>query len=280
MLKIKFQLSVIAKLLLGVLEKVPQVVVDKQGAFQNAHDLKYRSVQLEVVLNECDEIVRDNGNVDLYPHNILGITPEPLDTQMQLDPFEEQLHLPTIAVKQHDILGLKIEVVGVVKQGASKVGDIKYNTPEFGRIVVAIPFACKSNSFVGKHTISSIKKPLPEQHLIGWMSFLPCDKKCVGLVNNKKSRKVEVASDENIAGKWFIDNSVHELGVMSIRKSPSLCFVEMSLDYSSELPLWQKTRDLCENVRPHKRLCTDFGSVAKMQISNPGQWVSYLTYCA
>ena len=414
MLKIKFQLSVVAKLLLWALEKVPKVVVDKQGASQDAHDLEHRPVQLEVVFNECDETVRDNGDVDLYPHSILGVTPEPLDAQMLLDPFEKQFHLPTIAVKQRDIFGLEIEVVGVVNEGASKVGDIEYDTPEFGRIVVAIPFACKSNSLVGKHTVSSIKKPLPEQHLIGWMSFLPCDEKRVGLVNGKKPRKVEVAPVENITGKWLIDNAVHELGVVNIgvcnavenrdfgddvnlgmnldaglsatevrpkekrhakvdgggvnseetpvqfelfgdafllckrhhieskflkdkrvaehvrvgksapadrrlakteivasfsmgsdyigefpetvatyqlsehehqqmvpiRKSPSLCLVEMSLDYSSELPLRQKTRDLCENILPHKRLCTDFGSVAKMQISNPGQGVSCLTYCA
>ena len=64
-------------------------------------------------------------------------------------------------VKHRDFLGLEIEVVGVVNEGASKVEDIEYDTPEFGRIVVAVPFACKSNSLVGKHTVSSIENPLP-----------------------------------------------------------------------------------------------------------------------
>ena len=391
-----------------------QVVFDQQGAAEYAQYLSHGSAQMEVVLDDCNETVRDDGDVNLYSDSILGVTPERLDLKVLFDPLEKEFHLPTVAVKQRDILGLEIEVVGVVNEGASKIGDIEYDTPEFGRIVVAIPFACKSNSLVGKHTVSSIKKPLPEQHLIGGMSFLSCDEKRVGLVNGKKSRKVEVAPVENITGKWLVDNAVHELGVMNIgvcnavenrdfgddvdlgmnldaglsatkvrpkekrhakvdgggvnseetpvqfelfgdafllckrhhieskflkdkrvsehvrvgksapadrrlakteivasfsmgsdyigefpetaatyqlskhehqqmvpiRKSPSLCFVEMSLDYSSELPLRQKTRDLCENVLSHKRLCTDFGSVAKMQISNPGQGVSCLTYCA
>ena len=54
MLKRKFQLTVVADFLPGVLKKLPQVVVDKQGAAQNAYDLDHGSVQMQVVLDDGD----------------------------------------------------------------------------------------------------------------------------------------------------------------------------------------------------------------------------------
>jgi len=83
MLKRKFQLAVVADFLPGVLEKLPQVVVDKRGAAQNAYD----PVQMQVVLDDGDEAVRDNGNTDLFSYGILGVTPKPFAAQMLLDSF-------------------------------------------------------------------------------------------------------------------------------------------------------------------------------------------------
>jgi hypothetical protein len=51
-------------------------------------------------------------------------------------------------------------------------------------------------------------------------------------------------------------------------------------NYSSELPLRQKTHDLCEDILPYMHPRTDFGSAAKMQISKPGQVVCDLSICA
>ena len=78
MLKRNFQLAVIEYLLPRTLEKLPQVVIDEQGAAQDAHDLEHGSVQLEVMLDNCNNAVRDDCDVDLYPHSILGVAPKPL----------------------------------------------------------------------------------------------------------------------------------------------------------------------------------------------------------
>ena len=414
MLKIEFQLAIVTNFLFGMFEEFPQIVIDKQRAAQDAHDFEYGSVQLEIVLDNGNETVCDDGDVDLYPHGVFGIAPKTFDTQMLLDPFEEQLHLPAVAVKQSDVLGFEVEVVGVVNERASEVSDIEHNAPEFRGVVVSVSFAGESDSLVGKHTVCPIKKFLSKKHLVGGMPFLSYDEKRVGLVNGEKSRKIEIAPVEHIAGKRLIYNAIHELGVMDIgvcdavenrnlgddinlgvnldtglsaaevrpkekrhakvdgcgvdsketpmqfkvlgdapllrkrdhvvgeflehkrvtehirvgksapadrrfakpekvasfsmcsdyigefpetstpyqlpehehqqvipvREVPLLCLGEMFFDYPSELPLRQKICDLCENILPHKRLCTDFGSAAKMQISNPGQGISYLTYCA
>ena len=87
--KIDFQLSVIHVLFLSVLEKFAHVVFDQKGTSKDAHDLEDGSVQLEVVLDDGNETVRDDGDVDLYAHSILGLAPEPFDAEMLFDPFED-----------------------------------------------------------------------------------------------------------------------------------------------------------------------------------------------
>ena len=89
MLKRRFQLAVVADFLPGVLEKLPQVIIDKQGAAQNAYDLNHGSVQIQVVLDDGDKAIRNNGNMDLYSYGILGFAPEPFNTQTFLDTFEK-----------------------------------------------------------------------------------------------------------------------------------------------------------------------------------------------
>ena len=414
MLKRNFQLAVVEYLLLRTLEKLPQVVIDEQGAAQDAHDLEHGSVQMQVVLDDGDEAIRDNGNMDLYSYGILGVAPEPFDTQMLLDPFEEQLHLPAVAVKQPGILGLEIEVVGVVNKRPTEVSDVENDAPELCRVVVSVPFACESDGLVQQHAISPVKEFLSEQHFVGWFPFLSCDEERASLVDSEKPCKVEITLVEDITGKRFVCDTVHELGVVDIGvrdavenrnlrddvnlcvnfdaglcaakvcpmekrhaevngggingektsvqfkfikntlflcdrdhvkskllkntmvtkhvrigkrapadrrfaeteikasfsmcsdyigefpetstayqlsehehqqvvpvgERPSLSLVEMSHDYSSELPLRQKTHDLCENVLPHMHPRTDFGSAAKMQISKPGQGIYDLSNCA
>ena len=414
MLKRKFQLAVVADFLPGVLEKLPQVVVDKQGAAQNAYDLDHGSVQMQVVLDDGDEAIRDNGNVDLYSHGVFGVSPEPFDAQMLLDPFEKQLHLPAVTVKQCDILGLEIEVVGVINERSLEVSGVENNASERCRVVVEVPFSCEPDCLVEKHPVSPVKKFLPIQHFVFRLPLLSYDKERAGLVDCEKPCKVEITLVEHIAGKRFVCDTVHELGVVDIgvrdavenrnlrndvnlcvnfdaglcaakarpkekrhaevngggingketpmklelfgdapllckrdhitseflentrvtehirlgkrvpadrrfsktemiatfsmrddyigefpeaaaacqlaehehkqvipvSETPSLCLVEMPQDYSPELSLWQKTHNLCEDILPYMHFCADFGSVAKMQISNPGQGVCCLSTCA
>ena len=43
-------------------------ILDQQGIAKDAHDLNNRSVQFEVVFNNSDKTVRDNGDMYLYPN--------------------------------------------------------------------------------------------------------------------------------------------------------------------------------------------------------------------
>ena len=107
-------MSTIDHITLPLSEKFQDIILDQQGATQYAHNFEDRSAQLEVVLNNSNKTVGDNGDVNLYTHGILAVTPETLDTEMLLDPLEKKLNLPSITIKQCDVFCGKVEVVGVV----------------------------------------------------------------------------------------------------------------------------------------------------------------------
>ena len=123
-------MSTIVHIVLPLSEKFQEVILNQQGAAQYAHNFEDRSAQLEVVLNNGNKTVGDNGDVNLYTHGILAVTPETLDTEMLLDPLEKKLNLPSITIKQCDVFCGKVEVVGVVHKGTSKVFGIIDNPPD------------------------------------------------------------------------------------------------------------------------------------------------------
>lgn len=93
-------MSVISSIISSFSEEFRQVVFDQQGASEYAQYLGHRPAKLVVVLDDCDEAVCDDGDVNLYPDSILGITPERFELEMLVEPFEEKFHLAAIAVKQ------------------------------------------------------------------------------------------------------------------------------------------------------------------------------------
>jgi len=64
-------------------------ILDQQGVAKYPHDLHDRPVQFEVVFNNGNEAVCDDGDMYLYSNSILRFSPEGFDTQMLLNPFEE-----------------------------------------------------------------------------------------------------------------------------------------------------------------------------------------------
>ena len=88
--KFNFKLPVIGFILvLRRGEKLHDVILGEQGTAQDAHDLHDGTSKLEVVLNDSDETVGDDGNMDLNTYRIVAFSPERLDLEVLLDPFEE-----------------------------------------------------------------------------------------------------------------------------------------------------------------------------------------------
>lgn len=71
------------------------VVFCDQRTAECAHDLIYVAVKSHFLLNDGHQAIGTDSCVNLDAHCVVGDAPERLDFEMLLNPFEEELHLPT-----------------------------------------------------------------------------------------------------------------------------------------------------------------------------------------
>ena len=206
-------MSRIAHIILSPFEKFWDAVLDQQGTAKDAHNLEDRPVQFEVVLNDGDSAIGDDGDVNLYPHGILAVAPETFDAQMLLNPFKEQLDLPAVTVQQGNVLCRKVEVVGVVHERTSEVCGVKDNPAQFCRVVGSVTLPCESDSLVEEHAILPVKRIFSVNDLKFRAPLLPNDEECTTEMYSEEPCEVEVATVEDIAGIGFVHNPVHNLAV-------------------------------------------------------------------
>ena len=107
---IKFEVKIelpIIRILSLLFERPEQVLDAVRGEYRlakDAHNFNDWPSNHEIMLDDGNEAVCDDGNVYLYAHCILGPTPKAFDLKMLLDPLEKQLHLPSVLVEQGDVL--------------------------------------------------------------------------------------------------------------------------------------------------------------------------------
>lgn len=217
-LELKMQLSINVFLFLHDVgfEKFVDVILGEQGTAQDSHDLHDWTSKLEVVLNDSDETVCDDGNMNLNMHRIIAFSPERFDPEVLLDPFEEQLDLPPILVKESNVLGGKIEVVRIVSERAVKVWSIVDDTPDFSRILLLVLFLREDNCLVAQDVVRSVKEVFAINNLIVRTFFLTNDKEGSGYGNLVKSGEVKVASVKDIACQRLVREPVHGVDIMHV----------------------------------------------------------------
>ena len=215
--KFNFELATIRFLLiLRRGEELHNAVFGKQGTAQNSHDLHDWTSKLEVVLNDTDETVCDDGNVNLNAHGIVALTPERLDLEVLLDPFEKEFDLPPVFIKESDILGCKIEVVRVISERAVQVRSIVDDTPDFTWIFLLVLLLREDNCLVAQDVVRSVKDVFAINNLIVRTFFLTNDKEGSGYGNLVKSGEVKVASVKDIACQRLVCEPVHGVDVMHV----------------------------------------------------------------
>jgi len=191
-------------------------IFDQKGIAKDTHYLNNRSAQFEVVFNNGDQTVRDDGDMYLYPDCILRFSPKRFDTEVLLDPFEKQFDLPSVAVKQGNFTCFEIKVVCVVGEGSSKVRGIENDAPERNPIVSTVSLASEPNRLVPQDIVVSFKQVFTFRDFIIRMELLPNDEESSSLLNCIESGEIKVPSVKYIASVPFIYKPVHRLGVMHI----------------------------------------------------------------
>lgn len=198
------------------LEQLLYAVFDQQGTAQYPHDLENGSAEAEVVLDNGDEAICDDGHMNLYPDSVLGLAPEGLDSEMLLDPLEKEFHLPAVAVKQGDVLGGKIEVVCVVDERPSEVWCVVDDTPEVGRVVSLVPPAGEADGLVEQDIVLPVDRLVPSDNLEVGVSLLADDEERPDSMYGEEPRKVKVSAVEDIAGVGLVCEPIHRLVVADI----------------------------------------------------------------
>ena len=107
-------------------------------------------VEMQTFLRNGDQQVGRYGNPDLRFDGVLAGAKEHFDSQVLLDPFEEQLHLPALAVQVGNQLRLQGKVVGQKHQPFS--ADIRdYDPTHCCGVILARLMSCQNTSLIAQH---------------------------------------------------------------------------------------------------------------------------------
>ena len=216
--EVEIQLAVIiwAVISLARQEEFTDIVRSESRLAKYAHDLKHGSAHLEVVLDDGNEAVGDDGDVYLYAYCVFRLSPEPLDLEVLLDPLEEKLHLPSVFIKKGNVLRTEIEVVRVVDETAVQLFCVVDNPSESTRVLLFVFFLCEADALVFEHIVCAVKHVFAIDNLICWLSLLPEYEESAECVNRIETGQVEISSVKHIAGQRFVSEPVHCVDIVDL----------------------------------------------------------------
>lgn len=256
--EVKTELSVIRIFCLQLerLEQVTDAVRGECRLAKNAHDFDNRPANLEVVFDDSNEAVGDDSNVYLDTHCILGLSPKSFDLKMLLDPFEKQLHLPPILVKQGDVLGTEEKIVRVIDEAAVQLRSIIDDSPDSTRVLLLILLLGKADALVFEHIVRAIKDAFAIDNLICRLALLPDNEEGSEHMNLIETGEVKVTSVKYIAGKSLICEPVHRVDIMDFSVGNPIEYrnlrgdVNLHMDFNARLC----TSEFCPSEHGHTEI--------------------------
>lgn len=238
------------------LEQVMDVIHGERRLTKDTHDFEDRPANLEVVLDNGNEAVGDDGHVYLYSDCIFRFSPETLDLEVLLDPFEEELHLPPIFIEQGNVLCAEVEVVRVVDEASMKPWRIIDNSSDNTGILLLILLLGEANGLVFEHVVCSIENTLAIDNLVCWFALLPDDKECPEYMDSVESGEVKVSSVKHIARQRLVCEPVHRVDIMHLGIGNSVEYgylsndVNLSMDSDARL----RASKLCPSEYGHAQV--------------------------
>ncbi len=172
-------------------------------------------IKMQTFLCDGDQQIRRYGNPDLRLHRVLAGAKEDLDAQVLLDPFEEQVHLPALAVKIADQLRLQGKVVGQKHQPFS--ADVLDHDPTHccGVILVRL-MSCQSTSLIAQHRSAHPVHRMRVATLELGVALGAGHEERLGLVNHKQPGEIQIAPIHQIKRAGLQHQIVHHIDLVRL----------------------------------------------------------------
>ena len=216
-IKVKIELSIIRlDILLERLKQALDVVHSESRLAQDAHDFKHWPANLEVMRNDGNEAVGDDGHMYLNTDCVIGFSPETLDLEMLLNPFEEQLNLPPVFVEKGDVFCAEEEIVRIVNEASMKLWRVVDNPSDDTGIFLLIFLPREANSLIFEYIVCSVENTLAIDNLVYRLALLPDDKESSERIDSIESGKVKIASVKHIARQRLVCEPVHRVDIMYV----------------------------------------------------------------
>ncbi len=170
---------------------------------------------MEPLSDDSDQYVDRHSNPDLSCDGVFGSAVEGFDTQMLLDPSEEQLHLPTALIE-----------LGNSERGQEKIVGQKHQALLARSIVVphsakALGIAAFGNGIVERDDLialqaGSLVDRLREEPLTIEASFGPSHEEGSRLVEPVESSKVEISAIHQVNSAGFPEELVEDVDFVDL----------------------------------------------------------------
>ena len=186
----------------------------QQRVAQYTEYIEGGSVELAVMLDNSHETVCCDCRIYLDSNSILSVTPKELNPEMQFYPAKEQLHLPSFLVKQGNVFGLKLDIVGQERECSLDLRSIVNDPPQHSGILLPGLIAGKAYSLIKKYVIRTIQNIFTVNHLVIEAGFLPYDEIRSDSRYRVQSGKVIISFVKDVECIWLIRYLIHRLHIV------------------------------------------------------------------
>ncbi len=197
-------------------EQFPDGRSVNERASQDAEYIEHAPVETAVMFSDSNKAVSGYGTINLYPDCVFRIAPKGFDVKMLLDPFEKQLHLPTLFVKHCNIFCADIERIGNIYKRAFEFLGVVHDSAKSARIFLLGLISGKFDSLIADNSVSTLDKIFSVNDLILKPAFLTDDKVRVDDVDFIQSGEIKVASVEDVVCIGFVWDIIHRLSIVNV----------------------------------------------------------------
>ena len=189
--------------------------IDKRTT-QDAEYIEHAPVETVVMFGDSNKTVSGYGTINLYSDSVFRVAPKGFDVQMLLDPFEKQLHLPTLFVKHCNVFCADIKRIGNINKRAVEFLGVVHDSAKSARIFLFGLISSKFDTLIADNTVNTFDKVFSVNDLILKPAFLTDDKVRVNDVDFIQSDQIKVASVEDVICIGFVRDIIHRLSIVNV----------------------------------------------------------------